>query len=128
VILLVDSRSAVDALVLSSRARGIVRGRGGDLGLMVDHLVRTAEIQPGDVMVTSGLGGVFPGGLSLGEVASVTAPRAGVFREAELRPAVDFGELEEVLVVRAAGRAAEPPTAASGPADGALRGSREGAP
>jgi rod shape-determining protein MreC len=101
VLLLVDSRAAVDVVVERSRARGIVRGRGELGGLDVDHLVRTADVLVGDEMVTSGLGGTYPSGLRVGTVLSVTSPKVGVFRDAQLAPAVDFARLEELLVVRA---------------------------
>ncbi|HOX45573.1 MAG TPA: rod shape-determining protein MreC [Myxococcota bacterium] len=101
VLLLVDSRAAVDVVVERSRARGIVRGRGDLRGVDVDHLVRTADVQVGDELVTSGLGGTYPSGLRVGTVLSVTTPMVGVFRDAELTPAVDFALLEELLVVRA---------------------------
>ncbi len=100
VLLLVDSRAAVDVVVERSRARGIVRGRGALDVLDVDHLVRTADVEVGDVVVTSGLGGTYPAGLVVGKVLSVTAPKAGVFRDATITPAVDFAVLEEVMVVR----------------------------
>jgi hypothetical protein len=82
-----------------SRARGIVRGRGEDEVCSVDHLVRTADVQVGDVMVTSGVGGALPPGLRVGTVVIATAPNVGVFREAELEPVVEFESLEEVLIV-----------------------------
>ncbi len=99
VLLVVDSRSAVAVISQRSRARGIVRGRGEDEVCSVDHLMRTADVQVGDVMVTSGVGGAFPPGLQVGTVVIATAPSVGVFREAELEPVVEFESLEEVLIV-----------------------------
>lgn len=97
--LVVDGRSAVDVVIQRSRARGIVRGRGEDELCSVDHLVRTADVEVGDTAVTSGVGGIHPPGLPVGTINRVTSPEAGVFREADLEPAVDFQSLEEVLVV-----------------------------
>lgn len=97
--LVVDGRSAVDVVIQRSRARGIVRGRGEDELCSVDHLVRTADVEVGDTAVTSGVGGIHPPGLPVGTIKRVTSPEAGVFREADLEPAVDFEALEEVLVV-----------------------------
>lgn len=99
VLLLVDVRSAVDVIVQRSRIRGIARGQGLDEGCTVDHVVRTADIRVGDRLVTSGLGGLFPKGLLVGTVIRTTAPDVGVFRGADMKPAVDFEGLEEVLVV-----------------------------
>jgi rod shape-determining protein MreC len=99
VLLMVDSRSAVAAIIQRSRARGIVRGRGEDEVCSVDHLVRTADVQVGDVVVTSGVGGAFPPGLQVGSIVIASSPKVGVFREAELEPVVEFESLEEVMVV-----------------------------
>jgi len=76
-----------------------VRGQGVDELCMLDHLVRTADAKKGDQVVTSGIGGLYPAGLTVGTVISVTSPQVGVFRKAEIEPAVDFELLEEVLVV-----------------------------
>jgi rod shape-determining protein MreC len=65
----------------------------------VDHLVRTADVQVGDVVVTSGVGGAFPSGLQVGSIVIASSPKVGVFREAELEPVVEFESLEEVMVV-----------------------------
>jgi rod shape-determining protein MreC len=99
VLLVVDSRSAVAVIIQRSRARGIVRGRGEDEVCSVDHLVRTADVQVGDVVVTSGVGGAFPPGLQVGSIVIASSPKVGVFREAELEPVVEFESLEEVMVV-----------------------------
>jgi rod shape-determining protein MreC len=99
VLLMVDSRSAVAVIDQRSRARGIVRGRGEDEVCSVDHLVRTADVQVGDVMVTSEVGGAFPPGLQVGSIVIATSPNVGVFREAELEPVVEFESLEEVMIV-----------------------------
>jgi len=97
--LIVDGSSAVDAVIRRSRARGIVRGQGEDEACSLDYLVRTADVEVGDEVVTSGIGGVFSAGLKVGRIASVTSPSVGPFREAVLQPEVDFQTLEEVLVV-----------------------------
>jgi rod shape-determining protein MreC len=99
VLLMVDSRSAVAVIIQRSRARGIVRGGGEGEVCSVDHLVRTADVQVGDVVVTSGVGGAFPPGLQVGSVVIASSPKVGVFREAELEPVVEFESLEEVMVV-----------------------------
>jgi rod shape-determining protein MreC len=63
--LLLDAQSAVDALVQRSRARGIVRGDGTDR-LSFEFFVRGDDVQVGDVVITSGFGGVYPKGLRIG--------------------------------------------------------------
>jgi rod shape-determining protein MreC len=81
-----------------SRAEGIVEWRGGSR-LTLGFLPFRADVRPGDEVVTSGLGGVFPRGVPVGRVAEIGSdPRDGSTR-VEIEPAVDFSELEEVYVV-----------------------------
>ncbi|MBN2493172.1 MAG: rod shape-determining protein MreC [Deltaproteobacteria bacterium] len=106
--LIIDPRSAVAVTTQRSRARGIVRGMGRDELCKVDHLVRTADVEEGDLLVTSGLGGVYPPGLPVGTVTTTTTPKVGVFRHADMAPVVDFRKIEEVLVILAAGKQRRP--------------------
>jgi len=98
VMLLLDRQSAVDALVQRSRARGIVRGLGTD-ELEFEFTLGNAEVQVGDTVITSGLGGVYPKGLRIGEVVSATTEGSRLLQRARVRPAVDFGRLEQLFVV-----------------------------
>lgn len=98
VLLLEDQSSGVDALVQRTRARGIVEG-GSTTGCTLKYVKRREEMQPGDRVVTSGLDGIFPKGLAIGEIASVIPGERGLFQAAEVVPAVDVAKLEEVLVV-----------------------------
>ncbi len=109
VLLVVDHRSAVDALVQNTRAKAVVRGRGEALARL-DYLERRDEVHAGDLVITSGYGGVFPKGLRIGTVERVEPAPTGLFQQAELKPSVDFGRLEEVLVLTSLDR--EEPEAA----------------
>lgn len=96
--LLLDRRSAADAIVQRSRARGIVRGTGtGELEFV--FMVRGDDVLPGDVVITSGFGGVYPKGVRIGEVTEVHTDRAELLHKARIAPAVDFGHLEQVFVM-----------------------------
>jgi rod shape-determining protein MreC len=97
-LLILDAQSAVDGIVQRSRARGIVRGQGTDR-LVLEYFVRGDDVQVGDVVITSGFGGVYPKGLRLGEVVEVHAEANRLLHQAVLRPAVDFGRLEQVFVM-----------------------------
>ncbi len=100
--MLLDRRSAVDAIVQRSRARGIVRGTGaGEIEFI--FMVRGDDVVPGDEIITSGVGGVFPKGLRVGVVGEVNAARSEILHYAEVEPAVDFGRLEQVFVMLARG-------------------------
>lgn len=96
--LLLDRRSAVDAMIQRSRARGIVRGRGaGDLEFV--FMVRGDDVRAGDEVITSGVGGVYPKGLRVGTVTSVRTDRDELLHAARVDPVVDFGRLEQVFVM-----------------------------
>jgi rod shape-determining protein MreC len=96
--LILDRRSAVDAMVQRSRARGLVRGLGTD-ELEFVFMVRGDDVQVGDEVISSGVGGVYPKGLRVGSVTAVRAERSELLHTATLRPAVDFGRLEQVFVM-----------------------------
>ena len=98
VLLLPDVHSAVHVVVQGSRANGIVQGDRG-LGLLLTSLPQDAEINEGDRVLTTGLSGLFPKGLLLGTITDVTEPENDVFKEARVRPAVDFNELELVFLI-----------------------------
>jgi rod shape-determining protein MreC len=98
VLLITDPSSAVNALIQESRATGVVQGRVGQ-GLTMRYIQQTEEIKPGDLVLTSGLGGNFPTRLIIGQVTGVTKKDVELFQEAEVRPSVDFGRLEMVMVL-----------------------------
>ncbi|MGD8366482.1 MAG: rod shape-determining protein MreC [Desulfobacterales bacterium] len=98
VLLVIDQNSAVDALVQRTRARGIVAG-ATDSGCMFKYVLRKHDVQVGDVVITSGLDGVFPKGLRVGQVSGVVKRTAGIFQEVTVAPYADFETLEEVLVI-----------------------------
>ncbi len=103
VLLLSDELSAIGARVNPSRHLGIVRGSGhqGQL-LRLTDLPLDAVLNPGDQVVSSGLGGVYPAGLVLGTVVSVDNEPSGLLKVAQIKPSVDISRLDEVLVVREA--------------------------
>ena len=98
VLLVTDSNSSVDALVQRTRARGVVKGSTfGDCRLV--YVLRKHEVNKGDILISSGLDGVYPKGLRLGFVSDVFKKNSGIFQEVTVRPYVDFEKLEEVLVI-----------------------------
>ena len=96
--LVLDRQSAVDAVVQRSRTRGTVRGRGTGWPEF-EFEARSGDVQVGDLLLTSGLGGVYPKGLKLGEVTELSESGGGLFRLAVVSPGVDFGRLEQVFVM-----------------------------
>jgi len=98
VLLIIDPNSAVDALVQTSRARGIIKGGFADR-CVFKYVLRKKGIAVGDTVVSSGLDGVFLKGLPVGRVSGVFKPNSGIFQEVTVIPCVDFEKLEEVLIV-----------------------------
>jgi rod shape-determining protein MreC len=99
VLLITDHNSGLDAVVQRTRARGIVEGTAND-GCGLKFVKRTEDLQPGDVVVTSGIDGIFPRGLPIGRLTAVDKRGQGLFQYASVEPFVDFDRLEEVLVAR----------------------------
>ncbi len=98
VLLMVAPSSAMDVLLQKSRVRGILKGTGG-LTCRLDYIQKTVKIKEGDQVVTAGYGGIFPTGLPIGVVSRVVRNRRGMFLEIEVKPAVDFTTLEDLLVI-----------------------------
>jgi rod shape-determining protein MreC len=98
VLLIIDQNSAIDCLIQRSRDRGMLKGLVTEM-CKLDYVVKSEDIAVGDVVVTSGLGGVFPKGLPVGRVQKVEDIAGELFKDIEIKPAVDFSKLEEVLVI-----------------------------
>jgi rod shape-determining protein MreC len=98
VLLITDYNSAIDSIVQRTRAKAIVEGKGENL-CQLKYLLRADEVIVGDTVVTSGLGGNFPKGLTVGEIKKVDKKGHGIFQYAELVPSVDLTKLEEVLII-----------------------------
>lgn len=98
VVTILDSLSAIDAIDKRSRAHGIVEGMT-DQACRLKYALRTDDIQVGDVLISSGLEGIFPKGIPLGTVSNVTKRAYGITQNVEVVPSVNFSKLEEVLVI-----------------------------
>lgn len=98
VMLITDARSAVDALVQRTRARGVVVGRGQRI-VEMRYIPRGADIRRGDRIISSGMGGIFPKGIEVGVVQSIDEHASPIFHSVTILPSVDFSRLEEVLVI-----------------------------
>ena len=97
---LVDSRSAISAIVERNRDHGIVRGAvqaGGACDM--NYLPVESDAVPGDTVVTSGLDGIFPKGIRIGQVLEVSVDDNQLQKNAVIEPSVDFSHIEEVLVL-----------------------------
>jgi rod shape-determining protein MreC len=95
--LVTDTNCSVGSLVERTRRQGVVRGLGGTVVQMQD-IPALADVQPGDRILTAGIDGVFPRGIPIGTVVR-SEPGQSLFKTVTVRPAVDFGTIEEVIVI-----------------------------
>ncbi|MCB1154987.1 MAG: rod shape-determining protein MreC [Deltaproteobacteria bacterium] len=98
VLLISDANSAVDAVVQRSRASGILKGRSRRT-CKLEFINRSDDVEVGDIVVSSGIGGLFPGGYVLGRVVKVESTPTDMFQNVEVLPTVAFDKLEEVALV-----------------------------
>jgi rod shape-determining protein MreC len=96
--LILDSQSGVGVLVLPNRRLGILKGNGGG-ELDLDYIDDDSEIQVGQLVITSGDDRIYPKGLPVGSITSVTPPHRSVFKTVRIKPSADLGRLEEVLCI-----------------------------
>ncbi|MBI3873251.1 MAG: rod shape-determining protein MreC [candidate division Zixibacteria bacterium] len=82
-----------------SRVTGIVEWESG-ANLRLNYVMRSADVRPGDTVISSGWGGVFPKGLIIGSVAKVDTLMLGDFLNVSVKPAVRPDRLEEVFVIQ----------------------------
>jgi len=95
--LLIDRNAAAGAIVERSRAQGVVVGSGDDR-LQLEYVSEVSDIVTGDVVVTSGIDGIYPKGFVIGKVETVERSGGG-YKRIIVKPTVDFRSIEEVLVV-----------------------------
>ena len=97
-LLITDPNVAVTGLVQRTRDEGIIQGTAEGY-IRMKYIPPLAEVKEGDAVVTSGLTGGFPRGVLIGQVLQVGELEGNLFQTARVAPIVDFGKLEEVLIV-----------------------------
>jgi rod shape-determining protein MreC len=97
--LLIDRNLGAAVRLDNCRADGITAWEGG-ASLLIEGIPVSAEVKLGELAITSGLDGIFPDGITVGEVARIDRLPQSLYLRIELKPAVDFAGLEEVLIVR----------------------------
>lgn len=98
VTLVTDVDSAVSALLLESRAQGVVAG-SYDRRISMEFVEQNAAVKQGDTVVTSGLGGTYPPDLVIGKVTGVSENQQEVFQSVTVEPLASLSRLETVLVM-----------------------------
>ena len=104
VLLLIDPNCKAAALLQDTREPGVVSGVEAafnfSLRLRMTYVNRDAKVTPGESVITSGLGGVFPKGILIGTTTRARMNRqTGMYQDVDITPAVDFRRLEEVIVI-----------------------------
>jgi rod shape-determining protein MreC len=101
VLLVTDANSSISGRVQNpeSRATGLVRGRNDDW-LLMQYIGQQEQVQTGDVVITSGLGGIFPAGMPLGKIVQVRRRDQEMFQEALVEPAARLGHLERLYILK----------------------------
>jgi rod shape-determining protein MreC len=103
VTLLTDPSNPVSGRVADSRQIGIVRFSPED-GMYFDNLPADALFNAGDLIITSGLGGVYPAGLSIAMIDSAAAEKGDILKSIWLTPTVNFFEIDELYVLISEGK------------------------
>jgi rod shape-determining protein MreC len=99
VLLLTDGLSAIPVQVIRNDIRVIASGTGNMERINLDHIPISLDIQEGDLLLTSGLGGVYPEGYPVAHVANVERDNAREFALIEAEPVVDFERLRYLLLI-----------------------------
>ena len=94
-----DPNCRLGGRVQRTRARVGVSGAGEEQALKLEYLLRSEDLEEGDLVVTSGTDGVYPPGLVVGRVTGVQRQTSGMFLNAGILPAVNFTRVEEVVVL-----------------------------
>ena len=97
--LLIDRYAAAGALTERTRAGGMIVGGEEDPPLALELVSNLVDVKPGDLVVTSGIEGIYPKGYAIGWIESAERISNSLYQKITVRPAVDFSSLEEVLVV-----------------------------
>ncbi|HHX23088.1 MAG TPA: rod shape-determining protein MreC [Thermoanaerobacterales bacterium] len=103
VMIITDERSSVSAMLQRTRDNGIVKGTIDPAPsgyLKMDYLPQDANLVKGDIVISSGLGGLIPKGIVIGEVIEAKKEPHDLMQYAIIKPAVDFQRLEHVFVIR----------------------------
>ena len=99
VLLLIDSVSSVPVMNSRTQIRAIASGIGVHDVLSIDNVPRNADIKVGDLLVTSGLGGIYPAGYPVATVTEVSGDKSAAFATVRAKPLVDFDRMRYVLMI-----------------------------
>lgn len=96
--LITDTTSEVNVNIQPSDTSAVLSGSITS-AISLDLIPQDADVQPGDLILTSGIGGNYPANILIGQVASIRGSATALFQQAAVQPAVDFSRLNFVLVI-----------------------------
>lgn len=99
VLLLIDPNSSIPVQNLRSDIRVIASGNGQQAEIQLDHVPTSTDMQVGDMLVTSGLGGVYPEGYPVALISEVDRDTRREFAMIKATPVVDFHRLRYLLLI-----------------------------
>jgi rod shape-determining protein MreC len=99
VLLLVDPNSHIPVMGATSRVPAVVEGQGENRPLLVKYVPLNDDLPEGEILITSGLGGMFPKGLPVARVSQVTRSSISLFQDILAQPLVRAQRQEEVLLL-----------------------------
>lgn len=98
VLTILDQNNRVDAIVRRTRSHGVVEGVS-EFKCRMKYVVRTEPVVVDDVIVTAGLGNIYPKGIKVGTITEIEKQSYGLTQSIQVTPSVDFHRLEEVVVL-----------------------------
>tara|TARA_Y100000768_G_scaffold107251_1_gene78746 strand:- start:11374 stop:12273 length:900 start_codon:yes stop_codon:yes gene_type:complete len=98
ILTILDQNNRVDAIVTRTRTHGIVEGDAKH-ELKFKYVARTDDVELEDIVITAGLGEIYPKGIKIGTISSIDKKNSGITQKISIEPSVDFHKLEEVLVL-----------------------------
>lgn len=98
VLVITDPSSVVNAMVQRTRSIGLLTG-STTRELRLEYVNQEEDVQKGDLIITSGLGGGFPKGIPIGKVVDVSGSDLALFKTIRAQPTVALKAVEEVLVL-----------------------------
>lgn len=96
--LITDKNIGIAAMLETSREQGITRSTSKGK-LLLDGIPVTSHINPKEKVISSGVGGIFPSGLSIGTVEAIAPAYEDWLWEVIVNPSVNFNKLEEVFIL-----------------------------
>ncbi|KJR40841.1 rod shape-determining protein MreC [Candidatus Magnetoovum chiemensis] len=99
VLLLNDDKSSVAVRLEKTRLKGVLIGKG-DKRCQLNYIPNEADVETGDIVLTSGLDGIFPKGIPVGYITSIDNDKTGLFQKIEVELFEDPAYIEDVMIVK----------------------------